>query len=221
MIVFQFRLPRGYVAADGKVHVDGVMRLATVADELSAASDRRVLKHAPWLPVALLSRVVTSLGTVDRVTPEVIEGLFASDFAYLRRLYDQLNHQEAAAPVYRSVKVVLVNTTDEHLVVQGFAAVTGSWRDALKPTQDMLIPPQSAAEWASVSTEAGCGISAFVRFASSRGHAQVHWELPWTGEFSVAVDEPPGMICTTTVDSSRRDAVAVVVAVKAGHSADR
>ena len=89
--VFGFRLPRGYLAADGAVHADGAMRLATVADELAAARDPRVLKQAPYLPVALVSRVVTRLGTLEAVTPDVIEGLFASDFAYLRQLYEQLN----------------------------------------------------------------------------------------------------------------------------------
>ena len=31
----EFKLPRGYMAADGEVHRDGVMRLATAGDEAS------------------------------------------------------------------------------------------------------------------------------------------------------------------------------------------
>ncbi|HEX7481588.1 MAG TPA: hypothetical protein VF331_27535 [Polyangiales bacterium] len=104
---FEFHLPRGYVPADGAVHADGVMRLAIAGDELSAAKDLRVLEQAAYLPVVLLSRVVTKLGTLEAVTPGVIEGLFASDYAYLKQFYDQLNHRSGAAPVYRSVKLVV------------------------------------------------------------------------------------------------------------------
>ncbi len=114
-----------------------------------------MLEQAAYLPVALLSRVVTKFGTLEAVPPRVIEGLFASDYAYLKQFYDRLNHRDGAAPVYRSVKLVLMNTTDEKLVVQGFAAITGSWCEALKPVQEVLIPAQSSVEWTSVSTEAG------------------------------------------------------------------
>ncbi|MGZ5239191.1 MAG: hypothetical protein ACXWCN_03645 [Caldimonas sp.] len=213
---FEFHLPRGYVAADGAMHADGVMRLATAGDELSAAKDPRVVEQAAYLPVALLSRVVTNLGTLEAVTLEVIEGLFASDYAYLTRFYEQLNHRGGSAPVYRSVKLVLMNATNEKLVVQGFAAITGSWCEDLEPVQEMLVPAQSSVEWASVSTQAGCGTSAFVRLASSHGHTDVSWTLPWTGEFAVKIDKAPGITCTTTVDSSRPDAIAMVVTVMAG-----
>ncbi len=189
------------------------MRLATAADELEAGRDPHVLENAAYLPVALLSRVVTKLGTVS-VTPQVIEGLFASDLAYLTQLYDQLNHRAAGPPVYRSVKVVLLNGTDENLVVQGVAAISGSWNETLKPVQGMVVQAQSAAEWMSVSNEIGCGTSAFVRFASSHGYAEVHWTLPWTGDFSLAIEVPQGMECPSTVDLGRPDRVAVVVTVR-------
>jgi hypothetical protein len=211
--VFEFHLPRGYVAADGVVHAEGVMRLATAADELSAARDPRVLENAAYLPVALLSRVVTKLGTIEPVTADVIERLFASDLASLQRLYDQLNHSEAA-PVYRSVKVVVLNSMDENLLVQGFAAVTGSWNGSLKPRQDLVIPAQSAAEWMSISAEAGCGSHAFVRLASSHGYTELRWNLPWIGEFEVQIEAPPRIKCTSIIEQSRPDKIAMVITVK-------
>jgi hypothetical protein len=43
------------------------------------------------LTVLLLSRVVTSIGGVSDVTPDVIEGLYAADFDHLQRLYERVN----------------------------------------------------------------------------------------------------------------------------------
>jgi hypothetical protein len=109
---FPFRLPRGYIDAAGQVHRDGQMRLATALDEIEAIQDPGVQANEAYLPVALLSRVVTRLGSlangggpgdgapVERsdgaveVTPRVIGGLFASDLAYLEDLYMRLNSAE-------------------------------------------------------------------------------------------------------------------------------
>lgn len=91
---FTFTLPRGYVDPDGTLHRTGVMRLATARDELETAQDLRVQENDAYLPVLLLSRVVTGLGSVPQVTPEIIEGLFASDFAFLEDLYERLNAAE-------------------------------------------------------------------------------------------------------------------------------
>lgn len=88
---FEFRLPKGYVDADGNLHADGVMRLATAADELLPIKDPRVRQNEAYLSVILLSRVVTRLGSLDMITPKVIENLFAADFAYLQDLYQRIN----------------------------------------------------------------------------------------------------------------------------------
>ena len=40
--IYPFRLPRGYVDADGNLHREGQMRLATAGDELTAMRDPRV-----------------------------------------------------------------------------------------------------------------------------------------------------------------------------------
>jgi hypothetical protein len=96
---FDFVLPRGYVDESGQVHRKGVMRLATARDEIQPLRDPRVRNHEAYLTVILLSRVVTKLGTVDPINPAVIEGLFATDLAFLQDLYRRINqegHTQAA-----------------------------------------------------------------------------------------------------------------------------
>ena len=90
---FPFVLPRGYVDARGAVHTDGVMRLATARDELVPLRDDRVRENPAYLPVVLLARVVTRIGEVDDVHAGVIEGLFASDLAFLQDLYRRVNQE--------------------------------------------------------------------------------------------------------------------------------
>ena len=77
------------------LHQTGIMRLATAMDEIEPLGDPRVQANAAYLPVLLLSRVVTQLGGLPIVSPEVMERLFASDLAFLSDLYLQLNsHQQ-------------------------------------------------------------------------------------------------------------------------------
>ena len=85
---FEFTLPLGYVDDEGTLHRDGVMRLATAADEILPLRDPRVQRNPAYLIVILLSRVVTRLGRVAQINPKVIEGLFAADLAYLQDLYN-------------------------------------------------------------------------------------------------------------------------------------
>src|SRR4051794_22992016 len=88
---FDFRLPRGFVDREGRVHREGAMRLATAADEILPLKDPRVRANPAYLVVVLLSRVVTRLGELEMVTPREIEGLFASDLAYLQEFYNRIN----------------------------------------------------------------------------------------------------------------------------------
>lgn len=90
---FCFELPRGYLAPDGTLHRDGVMRLATARDELVPLHDDRVREQPAYLSVLLLARVVTRLGTVSDVHAGVIEDLFASDLAFLQDLYRRVNQE--------------------------------------------------------------------------------------------------------------------------------
>ena len=88
---FPFELPRGYVDAYGVVHREGVMRLATAMDEITPLRDPRVRANEAYLVVVLLSQVITRLGSLPRVTPEIVEGFYATDLAYLQEMYQQLN----------------------------------------------------------------------------------------------------------------------------------
>jgi hypothetical protein len=88
---FAFELPRGYIDAEGRVHRQGVMRLATAMDEIAPLRDMRVRANEAYLGVLLLSRVITRLGDMDRVSPQVIESLFAADMAYLQDFYRRIN----------------------------------------------------------------------------------------------------------------------------------
>ncbi len=90
---FDFVLPRGYVDDDGNVHREGRMRLATARDEILPQRDPRVRENEAYLTVILLSRVVTRLGSIGQVTPATIEGLFASDLAFLQDLYRRVNSE--------------------------------------------------------------------------------------------------------------------------------
>src|SRR5262247_3840492 len=87
----EFKLPCGYLDEDGTLHRDGVMRRATAADEILPLKDPRVQKNEAYLVVILLARVVTRLGSVAAVNPKVIEGLFATDLAFLQNLYNRIN----------------------------------------------------------------------------------------------------------------------------------
>ena len=90
---FGFTLPRGYVDKEGNLHKEGVMRLATAADEIHPLKDMRVKNNQAYMVIILLSRVVTKLGTLQDITPSVIEGLFSADLAYLQEFYRQINEE--------------------------------------------------------------------------------------------------------------------------------
>ncbi len=91
---FTFTLPRGYVDANGQVHREGIIRLALAMDEIESVQDPRVQANEAYLPVLLLSRVITQLGVLPAVTPQVIARLFAIDLAYLEDLYQRINSPE-------------------------------------------------------------------------------------------------------------------------------
>ena len=88
---FEFVLPKGYVDDQGNLHREGTMRLATAMDEIIPLRDPRVRNNEAYLVVILLSQVITRLGTLSKITPNVVEKFFAADIAYLQDLYRQLN----------------------------------------------------------------------------------------------------------------------------------
>ena len=89
-----FNLPKGYVDEQGTLHRHGVMRLATAADEILPLRDPRVQQNEAYLTVIVLARVMVRLGTLKDIHAGVIEGLYASDLAYLQRLYEKFNAGE-------------------------------------------------------------------------------------------------------------------------------
>lgn len=90
---YRFELPIGYNDDDGNLHRSGVMRLATARDEIAPLQDPRVRSNEAYLTVILLSRVLTELGSVESITPKVIEGMYAVDLAFLQDLYRRINQE--------------------------------------------------------------------------------------------------------------------------------
>lgn len=93
---YDFTLPLGYVDTEGDLHRDGVMRLATAADEILPLKDPRVQSNEAYLTIILLSRVVERLGSLSQVTPKIVEGLYAADLAYLQEFYNRINRDGTA-----------------------------------------------------------------------------------------------------------------------------
>ncbi|MFA5267468.1 MAG: hypothetical protein WC379_05810 [Methanoregula sp.] len=93
---FPFTLPRGYIDSEGNLHREGIMRLATAADEILPMRDPKVQANPAYLTIILLSRVVTRLGDIDNINPKIIEELFASDLAFLQEFYQQINENGTA-----------------------------------------------------------------------------------------------------------------------------
>ncbi|KST62202.1 hypothetical protein [Mastigocoleus testarum] len=106
---FPFTLPRGYVDGEGNLHREGVMRLATAYDEIAPMKDPRCNSNPAYLVVIIFSRVITRLGTLDQVNPKVIEGLFATDLAFLQDFYRRIN--EDGTP---HIKTVCPKCGQEH-----------------------------------------------------------------------------------------------------------
>ena len=93
---FPFTLPKGYVDGDGRLHRNGVMRLATARDEIEPLRDLRVQENDAYLTVVMLARVITELGTIRPVTTNIVEGLFAVDLAFLQEFYGIVNFGDAS-----------------------------------------------------------------------------------------------------------------------------
>lgn len=92
--IYDFTLPKGIVDANGELHKNGKMRLATAGDEIGATRDPRVLSNPSYLPIALLSRVIVELEGVTAITGTTIEGMFTADLAFLQDMYQKINDVE-------------------------------------------------------------------------------------------------------------------------------
>lgn len=98
---YEFLLPKGYVDNTGTLHREGVMRLATAADEILPLKDPRVQQNQGYLSIILLARVITRLGSLPAVDTKTIEKLYTADLAYLQDLYERINSIEE--PCYKTV----------------------------------------------------------------------------------------------------------------------
>lgn len=88
---FEFTLPKGYVDEEGNLHKNGIMRLATAADEILPMKEQSVQSNPAYLTVILLSRVITKLGELQTIDVKTIENIFASDLSYLQNFYEKIN----------------------------------------------------------------------------------------------------------------------------------
>jgi hypothetical protein len=94
---FDFTLPKGFVDHQGGLHRHGTMRLATARDEIEPLRDPRITSaDDPYLTILVISRVLSGLGALRQVSPEVVENLFAADLAFLQDLYGIINFGDPA-----------------------------------------------------------------------------------------------------------------------------
>lgn len=93
---FNFILPKGLVDSQGNIHRQGIMRLSTAKDEICVQKDRRAQDNPVYGVIVMLSRVITCLGELSSVTPDLLESLFTQDLAYLREFYNRINQEGSA-----------------------------------------------------------------------------------------------------------------------------
>lgn len=111
---FGFTLPKGYVGHDGTLHRRGVMRLSTARDEIEPLRDPRITgPDDPYLTILVIARVITELGTLDRVSDHEVEGLFAADLAFLQDLYGIINFGDPADAEALQRAVLPLDYTDD------------------------------------------------------------------------------------------------------------
>ena len=91
----RFRLVDGYRDAQGRVHREGVIRLARAGDEAAALRDFRVYLRPESFLVVMLTRTIARLGTLAAndggINAGILERLSETDLCYLADLYRQLN----------------------------------------------------------------------------------------------------------------------------------
>ncbi|MDJ1181219.1 hypothetical protein PJF56_20360 [Roseofilum sp. BLCC_M91] len=91
---FDFTLPKGYLDSDGNLHRQGRMRLSRAMDEIIPMRDPRVMDNPAYATVIILARVIVQLGTLQEISPAVVENMFAVDLGYLQDFYRQINELE-------------------------------------------------------------------------------------------------------------------------------
>ncbi|MEM7712503.1 MAG: phage tail assembly protein [Cyanobacteria bacterium P01_A01_bin.68] len=90
---FSFILPKGLIDNHQRLQRKGLMRLATAKDEIMVQQERKVRENSAYATLAMLSRVISRLGSLNSVSPEQLEGLVLPDISYLREFYNRINQQ--------------------------------------------------------------------------------------------------------------------------------
>ena len=96
MTEFSFNLPHGLPTPNNTVYHQGMMRLATARDEITVQNDLRVKQNPAYAVLIYLSLVITKLGDLSSVTPQLLENLSVLDLAYLREFYNRINQHKQA-----------------------------------------------------------------------------------------------------------------------------
>ena len=96
MTEFSFTLPHGLIGEDANTYRQGIMRLATARDEITVQNDIRVKENPAYAVLIYLSLVITRIGNISQITPQLLENLSVLDLSYLREFYNRINqHREA------------------------------------------------------------------------------------------------------------------------------
>lgn len=90
---FSFTLPQGLIDNQNRVHRHGVMRLATAKDEIIVQQEPIVQENPAYGVLVMLSQVITRLGSLNSVTPDLLGGLVLRDISYIREFYNRINQQ--------------------------------------------------------------------------------------------------------------------------------
>lgn len=90
---FEFTLPKGLMDTQGIIHRQGMMRLPTGKDEIYVQKDRRVIENPAYGVLKILSRVITYIGGIAEITPELLEQLFLIDMIYLQDFFNSINQE--------------------------------------------------------------------------------------------------------------------------------
>jgi hypothetical protein len=82
----------------------------------------------------------------------------ADSGATLPNSFDQLSLFIDDAAVYRSIRTIIRNSSNETFTVEGFAVESGVWGHP-RPTEGTELPPSSTTEFAAQSTTINLGVS--------------------------------------------------------------
>lgn len=91
--------------------------------------------------------------------------------------------------VYRSVRVVVQNSTDDIFTIEGTEVIQGEWSPKLALKNGERLEPQSARAFGSESTTLQRGAEGYLRMGSVGGYLGLHWARPWVGEFNLQVEQ--------------------------------